>query len=71
MCRSIKKLRRADELPTDQELHEAALQFIRKVSGYRVPSKKNQLAFDQAVTDIADVTRRMLEDLNSPVERQT
>lgn len=63
MCRSIKKLRRADELPTDQELNEAALQFVRKVSGYRVPSKKNQLAFEQAVGDIAEVTRRMLEQL--------
>jgi hypothetical protein len=65
MCRSIKKLRRADEAPTDQELQEAALQFVRKVSGYRAPSRANQDAFDQAVADIAASTKILLQNLNA------
>lgn len=64
MCRSIKQLRHAGAEPTDQELHDAALQFVRKVSGYRKPSLKNQLAFERAVQDIAGATRTMLESLN-------
>jgi hypothetical protein len=61
MCRSIKVLRKPDGQPTDQELHEAALQYVRKVSGYRVPSKKNSEAFDDAVREVTDVSRRLLE----------
>jgi hypothetical protein len=61
MCRSIKVLRKPDGQPTDQELHEAALQYVRKVSGYRVPSKKNTEAFDDAVREVTDVSRRLLE----------
>lgn len=53
MCRNIKKLRYPDRPPTDAELHEAALQFVRKISGYRAPSRANQAAFDQAVADVA------------------
>ena len=68
MCRSIKQLRHADHAPSDQELHDAALQFVRKVSGYRAPSKRNQAAFDQAVTDIAAVTRNMLDQFGQPFE---
>ena len=49
MCRSIKTLRRRDEKPTDQEIHDAALQFVRKISGYRVPSRANTPAFESAV----------------------
>lgn len=63
MCRSIKQLRYKDAEPTDQELHDAALQFVRKVSGYRVPSKKNQDAFELAVDEIAATTRKMLQEL--------
>ena len=63
MCRSIKKLRRPDQLPTEQELYEAALQFVRKVSGYRVPSRVNQPAFDQAVAEIATSTKQLLGHL--------
>jgi hypothetical protein len=48
MCRSIKTLRRKDEPATDDEIHAAALQFVRKVSGYRQPSKANAEAFDAA-----------------------
>ncbi len=63
MCRNIKKLRRRGELPTDEELHDAALQFIRKVSGFRVPSHANQEAFDAAVDGVADVTRALFTSL--------
>ncbi len=64
MCRNIKKLRYADRPPTDEELYEAALQFVRKVSGYRKPSQKNEVGFETAVTDIAAVTRQLFNILN-------
>jgi len=63
MCRSIKTLRRKDEEATDEEIVAAALQFVRKVSGYRQPSKKNAEAFDAAVDEIAASSRRLLEQL--------
>ncbi|NIR45960.1 MAG: DUF2277 domain-containing protein [Gemmatimonadetes bacterium] len=63
MCRNIKQLRRPEGPPTDQELHDAALQFVRKVSGYRVPSRANRAAFDAAVDEIAAATRRMFRRL--------
>lgn len=63
MCRNIKKLRTPERPPTDEEITLAALQFVRKVSGYRKPSRANQAAFDSAVLEIAAVTRRMLEEL--------
>ncbi len=65
MCRSIRKLRQPERLPTVQETEEAALQFVRKVSGYRKPSKANEQAFNSAVSEIAAVTRRMFESLES------
>jgi hypothetical protein len=63
MCRNIKKLRRPGDQPTDQELHDAALQYVRKLTGYRVPSRANQAAFDTAITDIASVTRDLFDRL--------
>lgn len=60
MCRSIKQLRRP-EPADDVEVREAALQFVRKVSGYRTPSKRNAEAFDTAVGEVAESTRRLLE----------
>jgi hypothetical protein len=63
MCRSIKPLRLPDRPATEQEIQEAALQFVRKVSGYRKPSRANQEAFDAAVQEIAAATRKMLENL--------
>ena len=63
MCRSIQQLRGAEPPATESEIRDAALQFVRKVSGYRVPSKSNQAAFDAAVADIAAVTDRLLGDL--------
>ena len=70
MCRSIKKLRRADQPPTDQELYEAALQFVRKVSGYRVPSRANKKAFDRAIAQVAKSTQVLLENLSATKESQ-
>lgn len=63
MCRSIVQLRRPEGPPTDEELEAAALQFVRKVSGYRKPSRANQEAFDTAVLEIADVTRKLFDNL--------
>jgi hypothetical protein len=63
MCRSIKQLRQTDRSPTPAEIHAAALQFVRKVSGYRQPSRANAAAFEQAVQDIADATCRLLDNL--------
>ena len=63
MCRSIKRLRQPDQSASEAEIYAAALQYIRKVSGYRQPSRANQIAFDQAVLDVANVTRTLLEDL--------
>lgn len=59
MCRSIKPLRRPEAPPTDEELHAAALQFIRKVSGFRAPSRRNQAIFNEAVEGVAAAARTM------------
>ena len=64
MCRNIKQLRMPDRLPSDEEIRDAALQYVRKVSGYRVPSRVNQAAFNQAVADIATSTRALLDNLD-------
>ncbi len=61
MCRSIKTLRRADSRATDEEIAAAALQFVRKVSGYRAPSQRNTKAFDAAVSDVGRASRRLLD----------
>ena len=63
MCRNIKKLRRPAGQPTDEELSDAALQFVRKISGYRAPSRTNEKAFEKAVNDISRASRRMFDHL--------
>ncbi len=63
MCRSIKPLRLPDRPATETEVYEAALQYVRKVSGYRKPSRANQAAFDAAVAEVAQATKKMLEAL--------
>jgi hypothetical protein len=65
MCRNIKKLRRPDEEPTDAELHDASLQFVRKISGYNAPSGANKEAFDNAVAEIAHAARHLFDHLES------
>ncbi|MEI7849826.1 MAG: DUF2277 domain-containing protein [Chloroflexota bacterium] len=66
MCRSIKQLRQPDLPPTDQELYEAALQYVRKVSGYRKPSRANSQVFEAAVQQIAQSTRDLISNLDRP-----
>jgi hypothetical protein len=69
MCRSIKVLRRSDTPVTSEEISAAALQFVRKVSGFHKPSKTNQAAFDAAVHDIATVTENLLKTLAEGTEK--
>ena len=63
MCRSIKQLRNSEIPVTDEEIRAAALQFVRKVSGYRKPSRANEAVFQQAVADVAMTTRQLLQHL--------
>jgi hypothetical protein len=63
MCRSIKTLRGAEPAPTPADVDAAALQFVRKISGYRAPSRANQEAFERAVAGVAGATRRLLDEL--------
>ena len=62
MCRSIKTLRNAEVPATEEEIRAAALQFVRKVSGYRKPSKVNAEAFERAVEEIAKTTQLLLSE---------
>ena len=63
MCRSIKTLRSSETQATDEEVHAAALQYVRKISGYRKPSKANEAAFDRAVAEIAHASQHLLDAL--------
>jgi hypothetical protein len=66
MCRSIKTLRRPEPVATEAEITAASLQFVRKISGFRKPSRANQAAFDGAVTAIAGQVRELLRELPQP-----
>ena len=68
MCRSIKRLRKTDSA-TDDEIRAAALQFVRKISGYHVPARKNEEAFEDAVADVSLASARLLERLAKPSSR--
>lgn len=73
MCRSIKRLREGTVAASDQEIREAAMQFVRKISGYGSPSPNNQEAFEQAVNDISAASERLLGSLmvgREPVRRR-
>ena len=63
MCRSIKQLRNTEIPATDEEIRLAALQFVRKVSGYRKPSKANEAAFESAVDEVAKATEKLINSL--------
>jgi hypothetical protein len=71
MCRSIKVLRRPGLTATPDELHGAALQFVRKISGFQKPSRANQEAFDRAVEDVASASRRLLEFIEASARPHT
>ena len=66
MCRSIKRLRGPDGIAGDEAVREAALQYVRKVSGFRAPSRRNADAFERAVAEVAGTTRRLLEAVSPP-----
>jgi hypothetical protein len=61
MCRSIKTLRGSTEPVTDEDVRAAALQYVRKLSGYRKPARVNEAVFETAVDEVAAATRRLLE----------
>ena len=66
MCRNIKTLFNFDPVATDDEIRASALQFVRKLSGFRQPSKANAEAFENAVDEIAESARRMLDGIGVP-----
>jgi len=63
MCRNIRSLYNFEPPTTHEEVHAAALQYVRKVSGMNAPSRANEAAFDRAVEEVADVTARLLAEL--------
>ena len=63
MCRNIKRLRRPGEEPSEQELHDAALQFVRKISGFNAPSKANEAAFNEAVQQVTAAGGKLFRSL--------
>jgi len=69
MCRSIKQLRDPEGPASREEIEAAALQYVRKISGYRKPSKVNQAAFEQAVAAIAAASQDLLDSLNPTPQR--
>jgi len=66
VCRSIKTLRYPDHEASSEEIEAAALQFVRKVSGFRKPSKKNEEAFNRAVDEISHIAQHLLEAVAQP-----
>ena len=74
MCRAIRPLFNFEPPATEDEIRAAALQFVRKVSGFSRPSQANAHAFDRAVDEVADATRRLVASLTSgatPRDRET
>ena len=65
MCRNIKVLFNFEPPATDEEIMAAALQYVRKVSGYNKPSKINEDAFNNAVKEVIDITKTLLKSLNT------
>jgi len=68
MCRNIKTLFNFDPPATDEEIHAASLQFVRKLSGFTSPSKANEAAFATAVDAVAVVARRLIDELVTTTE---
>jgi len=63
MCRNIRPLHNYEPASTEQDAHDAALQYVRKVSGMTKPSQANEAAFNRAVHEVAHITQHLLEDL--------
>ena len=68
MCRNIQTLFNFDPPATDEEIHAASVQFVRKLSGFNNPSKVNEPAFERAVDDVAKVARRLIDSLVTTAE---
>lgn len=68
MCRNIKTLFNFEPPATELEIRDASLQFVRKLSGFTLPSKANEAAFDRAVADIAQIARRLLAEMVTAAE---
>jgi hypothetical protein len=68
MCRNIKTLFNFDPPATDEEIHAASVQFVRKLSGFNSPSKANEASFDRAVADVAKIARRLIDSLVTNAE---
>jgi hypothetical protein len=68
MCRNIKTLFNFAPPATDDEIHAASLQFIRKLSGYNKPSRANEMAFNRAVVQVARVARMLIDTLETAAE---
>jgi hypothetical protein len=68
MCRNIRQLHNFDPPATEQEMRDAALQYVRKISGYNKPSKANEETFTRAVAEVTEATRKLLDSLvtNAP-----
>jgi len=65
MCRNIRTLFNFDPPATEREVQDAALQFVRKISGFNKPSQANQAAFDAAIAEVAAASMRLLESLET------
>jgi hypothetical protein len=65
MCRNIKTLFNFDPPATDEEIRAASLQFVRKLSGFTAPSRANEAAFNHAIEDVCEVTRRLIDSLQT------
>ena len=70
MCRNIKTLFNFDPPVTDDEIHAASLQFVRKISGFNKPSKANEAAFVAALDEVAAASRRLLDSLETSAPRR-
>jgi hypothetical protein len=71
MCRNIKPLFNLEPAVNDDEIEAAALQFVRKISGFNKPSQANQAAFDQAVAEISAISRSLLAQLETTAQPKT
>lgn len=65
MCRNIKTLFNFEPPATEDEIHASALQFVRKLSGFNKPSQANEVAFERAVTEVAEAARKLLTSLHT------
>ena len=68
MCRNIRTLFNFDPPATDEEIHAASVQFVRKLGGFTKPSKANEPAFDRAVDDVSKIARRLIDSLVTSAE---